>query len=121
MPTTPGSPPTTGLAPTPSAPELVQSWRWPERYPTGAPLSTSAPSESSPAPADPPASSQPGQLPGETARSLAVRTSIVALASALLTGATSLGFRLDAQGSTALVGAITSILTLIALVRGRRG
>lgn len=97
-------------------PDLTQSWHWPERSKPGMELS---PSASRPATPEPRGES-PEELPTETPRFVAIRSSVVALLSAGLAALTSFGFRLTESQAAALVAVATAILTLWALVRRGR-
>lgn len=125
------------------------SWSWPERLPAGATSSTSsarveASQPVSPAPA-PNAETIPetdeardrldqaerygaepdsAPLPGESIRSWAIRAALVAVVSSGISLAASFGFELSGEQAAQLIGLVTGVSTLAALVlagRKRRG
>lgn len=125
------------------------SWSWPARSPAGGTSSTS----SAPVQASQPVSPAPSPhaetipetgaqrdrldqletyasepaldpLPGESVRSWAIRTAIVAVASSGVSLAASFGFELSGTQTAQLIGFVTGVSTLAALVlagRKRRG
>jgi hypothetical protein len=105
-----------------SGPQEMQTWRWPERDLTG-PRSSPQPSLPSGPQLDlEQVEQEPGQLPGEGARSVAIRSTVVTLVSTILSALTSFGFGLDEAKSTALISVVTAASALVALfMAGRRG
>lgn len=101
----------------------MQTWRWPEPSPTG--LRSSQPPSPAPERSSQPELEQqqePDRLPGEGARSMAIRSTIVTLVSTVLSALTSFGFGLDEAKSTALISVVTAASALVALfMAGRRG
>ena len=103
--------------------EEPQTWSWPARLATGTGSSaSSAPTQpQAPGPQQPDPGLSPDQLPDETSRSLAIRSSIITLAGAAISTAASFGLKLDETQSAALIGLITAVVATAVLVRaGRR-
>jgi hypothetical protein len=106
----------------------MQPWRWPERPRTG----TASAHQSQLPPADQSPSSQElepstvpdsglDQLPGESARSVALRSTLITLVSTAISTAASFGMKLDEAQSTAVISLVTTAAALVALVAsGRR-
>lgn len=114
------SPPTQPPTQPPSAPGpgLTPTWRWPERSRPGVDLSPSASQPITSGPGGDPS----GDLPVETPRSTAIKSSIIALLSAGLAAMASFGFSFTESQAAALMAVATAIITLWTLVRrGRRG
>lgn len=110
-------------------PSGAQPWSWPERSEPGARSSTGA----SPTPESGQASSQGSAPPDpdlgsllessqgyEVQRALVVRSATIAVATTLVSIATSFGLDLTEAQSTALIGAVPTVLTVFALFRKRR-
>jgi hypothetical protein len=87
-------------------------WTWPKRSdPDDAPARQAA-EVSRP---------EPGGVPGESARSLAIRSAVITTLTAALSTAAAFGLRLSDSQSAALVGLVTTGLTLWALWRSGGG
>lgn len=122
------------------------AWTWPERSPDGTASQISSGASAGPkderprrphrqpAPASPDSrrrqldGRQPDRLPGEDDRSFAIRSSLVTLASTMISTAAAFGFKLDGNQTASLMSLVTGVTTLGALIlagrkqrTGRRG
>lgn len=102
-----------------SSQQEPQAWTWPERQQTG--------SESSPGSRlvdqqqlqpQQPSPLQP--FPGETTRSFAIRSALIATATSMITVAVAFGTSLTGEQAVAIIGAVTALSALVALVVSTR-
>lgn len=99
-----------------------QSWTWPERRTTGQGSSTaSQPDQEMVSYADAlPRPQESHQSPGESSRTFQLRSAIVVVVTSLITTAIAFGVNISTEQAAALIGTVTALSSLVAIIVGDR-